>query len=77
MDAPVSTFAAQIHQESAWRPGAVSAVGAQGMAQFMPATSSWIAGLSPRWRRTPLSIRPGAARPRDVRPLSLRPYPCA
>ena len=47
MDAPVSTFAAQIHQESAWRPGAVSAVGAQGMAQFMPATSSWIAGLYP------------------------------
>ena len=34
-------------------PGAVSAVGAQGMAQFMPATSSWIAGLYPRWRRTP------------------------
>ncbi|CUI61340.1 membrane-bound lytic transglycosylase F [Achromobacter xylosoxidans] len=47
MDAPVSTFAAQIHQESAWRPGAVSAVGAQGMAQFMPTTSSWIAGLYP------------------------------
>jgi len=48
LDAPVATFAAQIHQESAWRPGAVSQVGAEGMAQFMPATASWIAGIYPR-----------------------------
>lgn len=47
IDAPVATFAAQVHQESGWRPGAVSQVGAQGMAQFMPATSKWIAGLDP------------------------------
>lgn len=47
LDAPVSLFAAQIHQESGWRKGAVSAVGAQGMAQFMPATASWISGLFP------------------------------
>ena len=47
LDAPVAVFAAQVHQESAWRPGAVSHVGAQGLAQFMPATTRWIAGLHP------------------------------
>ena len=36
MDAPVATFAAQIHQESMWRSDAVSRAGAQGLAQFMP-----------------------------------------
>ena len=45
MSAPISTFAAQIHQESGWRPDAVSPVGARGMAQFMPATATWIKGL--------------------------------
>lgn len=47
MDAPVAVFAAQVHQESAWRADAVSPVGAQGLAQFMPATTKWIAGLHP------------------------------
>ena len=47
LDAPVAVFAAQVHQESAWRPDAVSRVGAQGLAQFMPATSRWIAGIDP------------------------------
>lgn len=42
LDAPIPLFAAQIQQESAWRPEAVSKVGAQGMAQFMPATSTWL-----------------------------------
>lgn len=41
LDAPVATFAAQIHQESGWHPQAVSRVGAAGMAQFMPATAQW------------------------------------
>lgn len=41
LDAPVATLAAQVHQESGWRPDAVSQVGAQGMAQFMPATARW------------------------------------
>lgn len=41
LDAPVAVFAAQIHQESGWNPGAVSRVGAKGMAQFMPATADW------------------------------------
>lgn len=45
--APVATLAAQVHQESAWRPGAVSRVGAAGLAQFMPTTSAWIAQLVP------------------------------
>ena len=47
LDAPVAVFAAQVHQESAWRPDAVSRVGAQGLAQFMPATSRWIAAVDP------------------------------
>lgn len=41
LDAPIAVFAAQIHQESGWRADAVSRVGAQGMAQFMPATAAW------------------------------------
>ena len=45
---PVADYAAQIHQESRWRADAKSPVGAQGMAQFMPATSSWVAGVYPR-----------------------------
>jgi len=45
LDAPVPLFAAQIHQESGWNPAAVSKVGAQGMAQFMPATARWWCGL--------------------------------
>lgn len=60
LDAPVATMAAQIHQESGWRPDARSHVGATGMAQFMPATATWICGaysdlppgcdtLSPAW----------------------------
>lgn len=47
IDAPVSSFAAQIHQESRWRVDAVSVVGARGMAQFMPSTVDWIAGAYP------------------------------
>jgi soluble lytic murein transglycosylase-like protein len=45
LHAPVATFAGQIHQESRWRADAVSPVGAQGMAQFMPATARWIGGM--------------------------------
>lgn len=45
LGAPVAVFAAQVHQESAWRPEAVSHVGARGLAQFMPATSVWWCGL--------------------------------
>lgn len=36
LDAP--TLAAQLNAESGWDPGAVSPVGAQGLAQFMPGT---------------------------------------
>ncbi|WP_431222220.1 transglycosylase SLT domain-containing protein [Serratia sp. L9] len=48
LDAPVSLFAAQIHQESTWKTTARSPVGAVGLAQFMPATSDWIAGIYPK-----------------------------
>lgn len=44
LDAPVATFAAQIEQESGFRPDARSPAGAIGIAQFMPATAAWIAG---------------------------------
>ncbi|MGE4536650.1 MAG: transglycosylase SLT domain-containing protein [Desulfovibrio sp.] len=47
LSAPVATFAAQVHQESGWRADAKSPVGAAGMAQFMPTTGRWIAGLFP------------------------------
>ena len=45
LDAPTASFAAQIHQESRWRENARSPVGAQGLAQFMPATAQWIGGF--------------------------------
>lgn len=45
--APTATFAAQVHQESRWRENARSPVGAQGLAQFMPATTRWFGGLRP------------------------------
>lgn len=45
--APTATFAAQIHQESRWRKDALSPVGAQGMAQVMPATATWLAQAFP------------------------------
>ena len=58
LDGYPSTFGAQIQQESACNPNAVSRVGAQGLAQFMPATSKWFgndimketpAPLDPDW----------------------------
>jgi len=48
VSAPVATLAAQLHQESGWRSDARSAVGAQGLAQFMPATAEWIAQVKPK-----------------------------
>lgn len=47
LDAPVSTFAAQVHQESRWQSGVRSPVGAQGLGQFMPDTTRWIARVYP------------------------------
>ncbi len=40
-------LAAQLHQESSWNPHARSAVGAEGLAQFMPGTARWIAQQFP------------------------------
>lgn len=45
--APIATLAAQIHQESAWRADAKSWAGAEGLAQFMPATARDMARLHP------------------------------
>jgi soluble lytic murein transglycosylase-like protein len=46
LSAPVATFAAQIHQESGWRPDARSAY-AYGLSQFTPGTAEWIGTLDP------------------------------
>lgn len=54
LDAPVPMFAAQLHQESGWKPTAKSGVGAIGLAQFMPGTAEWIANLYPA------DLKPGA-----------------
>lgn len=50
LDAPVATFAAQVHQESRWRPDARSPVGALGLTQFMPATAAWMGDIDPELR---------------------------
>jgi soluble lytic murein transglycosylase-like protein len=52
LGAPVALFAAQIHQESAWREDVATGIkkstaGAEGLAQFMPATAKWISELYP------------------------------
>lgn len=46
LNAPVPLLAAQVHQESRWRPGAESPVGARGLAQFMPDTAGHVEELS-------------------------------
>lgn len=46
LHAPVARFAAQIHQESGWRPNARSPF-AQGLTQFTPPTAEWIAQAYP------------------------------
>jgi len=48
VDGSSAQLAAQIHQESLWRPKAASRAGAIGMAQFMPSTARWIATQFPR-----------------------------
>ncbi|MCS6516232.1 lytic transglycosylase domain-containing protein [Burkholderia pseudomallei] len=52
LNAPISSFAAQIHQESRWRVDANSPVGAQGLAQIMPSTATWLGGLYAGLRNT-------------------------
>lgn len=44
LNAPVAVLAAQVHQESSWNPQAISRVGAAGLGQFMPGTTSWWCG---------------------------------
>ena len=58
LGAPVAVFAAQVHQESAWKPEAVSGVGARGLAQFMPSTASWWCELN--------KLAPSACQPHNT-----------
>lgn len=46
VQAPIARIAAQIHQESRWRPTAASAY-AQGLAQFTPPTVQWLPTVCP------------------------------
>jgi hypothetical protein len=61
LDAPIATLAGQVHQESRWRSNARSPVGAQGLAQFMPATADWMAQLYPNSLGPAQPFNPGWA----------------
>lgn len=56
--APVATLAAQIAQESSWKINARSRVGAQGLAQFMPATAG---DVGERWPDVCKPVNPFSA----------------
>lgn len=58
LEAPIAVFAAQVHTESWWRNNTVSHVGAQGLAQFMPATARWLPKVAPE-TGTPAPFNPG------------------
>ena len=60
LDAPVAVFAGQIHAESRWNPNAKSHAGAEGLAQFMPATAAWLPSIAPETGK-PLPYNPGWA----------------
>lgn len=58
LNAPIAVFAAQVHTESWWRNDTVSHVGAQGLAQFMPATAAWLPKVAPETGK-PAPFNPG------------------
>jgi soluble lytic murein transglycosylase-like protein len=60
LNAPVATFAAQLHQESLWIADARSHVGAGGLAQFMPFTANWLPEVAPQTGE-PAPFNPGWA----------------
>lgn len=60
LDAPIAVFAAQVHTESHWNTQTKSAVGAMGLAQFMPATAKWMPDIDPQLA-PPAPYNPGWA----------------
>ncbi len=60
LEAPIALLAAQIHTESLWRANALSPVGAQGLAQFMPSTANWLPNVAPHTGE-PAPFNPGWA----------------
>lgn len=66
IDAPVASLAAQIAQESGWRDGLTSRVGAKGLAQFMPTTADWINEIHPELQADALYSRAWSMRAQAV-----------
>jgi soluble lytic murein transglycosylase-like protein len=60
LQAPSSTFGAQIHAESTYNPNARSRVGAAGLSQVMPGTARWLAIQHPDLQ-PPTPLSPGWA----------------
>ena len=60
LNAPVALLAAQIHTESRWDEKAVSFAGAEGLAQFMPATAKWLPEVAPQTGK-PMPFNPAWA----------------
>jgi soluble lytic murein transglycosylase-like protein len=58
LQSPVAMFAGQLTQESQFNPNARSHVGAQGLAQFMPATAQWLTKAAPKDFPTANSLDP-------------------
>lgn len=58
LNAPVAMFAGQLTQESRFNPTAHSGAGAQGLAQFMPATAQWLTTVAPKDFPTADSLDP-------------------
>jgi soluble lytic murein transglycosylase-like protein len=48
VDSSPARLAAQLHQESVWNANAKSPAGAEGLAQFMPATGRWLSAKFPQ-----------------------------
>ena len=58
LTAPVAMFAGQLTQESGFNPAAHSVTGAQGLAQFEPATALWLTKVAPKDFPTADSLDP-------------------
>jgi soluble lytic murein transglycosylase-like protein len=58
LSAPIPMYAAQIEQESGWRPGITAFDGGKGLAQFMDSTASDIVRIYPQQLERPQPMNP-------------------